>query len=168
MSPRVCGLFIVIGLLASILATACVGSAGGPASLTLQWSTDDNASSTVAPSESLPSVLIVRNDGGEDLDAVSLRFDQTRAGQLPYGISIGTITHLSSRFEGDAQVWDLGRIDAGDAITFPMTLWFEASTVTAEPLSVRLVVVGASPELPHEVESNVFEVAVDTRQALGR
>lgn len=161
-----CSFFAVTGIAAAVLVSAC-GSSAGPPSLTLEWKTEGASAASVLPSDSVDSVLVVRNDGGENLEAVSLRFDQEVTSQLPYGISIGTVTHMSSRFEGETQVWDLGSIEAGESVAFPMTLWFEASTRTTEPLAVRLVMLGSSPELPEDVESNVFEVAVDTRAEAG-
>jgi hypothetical protein len=161
------GLLLVASMTLAVSASACAGS-DGPAKLTLEWSREDATGAAVSPTESLKSILIVRNDGGADLDSVTLRFNQNETGDLPYGISVGTVTNVSSRFDGDAQVWDLGPIGAGDAVAFPMTLWFEASSRTAEPLAVHLRMVASSPALPSDVESNLFEVMVDTRQAAGR
>jgi hypothetical protein len=154
-------------LLLPLLVAAC-GSTHGPARLSLQWTTDDALAGAVTPTESVRSVVIVRNEGGVDLENVALHFNQQEAGQLPLGISVGTVTNLSSRFEGDDQVWDLGGIGAGDTVLFPMTLWFEAASRTAEPTTVRLLMVASSSSLADEVESNYFEVQVDARQATGR
>ena len=158
---------LAAGVALTWLLAGC-GTSGGPSRLTLEWSAQDSAGAAVSPSENVKSLLIVRNEGGAALDSVTLRFSQNQAGQLPFGVSVGTVTHVSSRFEGDAQVWDLGSLGAGEAVAFPMTLWFEAASRTVEPLTVRLVMVASSPGLPDEVESNHFEVMVDTRQAAGR
>jgi hypothetical protein len=147
--------------------TAC-GSSGGSARLSLEWTTEHALTGAVEPTDAVYSVVILRNEGGADLEGVELRFNQHEAGQLPLGVSVGTITNVSSRIEGEDQVWDLGNIRAGDTVLFPMTLWFEAASRTAEPTTVRLLMVGSSPTLPDKVDSNYFEVKVDARQAVGR
>ncbi len=110
-------------------------------------------------------MLEVHNDGGQDLQDVSLRFNQNQLGALPYGVSVGTVTNASSQFDGDTQVWDIGSIGAGDSISFPVTLWFESSSTTSAPFTVRLAMVAASPALQDGVESNAFEVVFDAAQA---
>ena len=160
-------LFLASGLALCLLVAAC-GSSSEPARLTLEWTTEQALNGAVEPADSVYSVVIVRNEGGKDLEGVALRFNQHEAGQLPLGVSVGTITNVSSRIEGEDQVWDLGSIGAGDTVLFPMTLWFEAASRTAEPTTVRLLMVGSSSTLPDNVDSNYFEVRVDARQATGR
>jgi hypothetical protein len=147
-------------------AAASCGGSGGEAALSLQWVREDASTQAVAPTETLKSVLVVRNDGGKDLDGVTLRFNQNEVGGVPFGVSVGTVTNARSRFEGETQVWDLGSIGAGDSVTFPMTLWFESSSSTEGPITVRLVMVASTPGLPQMVESNPFEVVVDAGQAV--
>jgi hypothetical protein len=152
----------------ALLAVACDGGPDGPASLRLEWSRETSDGSPVAPTEVVQTLLYVRNEGGEAAHGVSIRFDQHEAGRLPFGISVGTATHVSSRLDGDAQVWDLGDIGPGDTLIFPMTLWFDATSRTAEPLAVGLVMLGATDMSGEAVRSNVLEVTVDARQAAGR
>jgi hypothetical protein len=136
--------------------------------LSLEWSAEEGSATAVAPSEVVRTLLYVRNEGGSPLESVTLRFDQHEAGRLPFGISVGTATNVSSRLEGEAQVWDLGRIRAGESVLFAMTLWFDATSRTAEPLPVGLLMVAESPTLEGTVRSNLLEVTVDARQAAGR
>jgi hypothetical protein len=154
--------------LALTVAVAACGSSNEPGRLTLEWTTEVAITSAVTPSDTVKSVLIVRNEGGAGLEGVTLRFNQHAAGQLPLGVSVGTVTNVSSRIEGEDQVWELGSIGAGDTFVFPMTLWFDAASRTAEPAAVRLVMVASSLDLPKDVESNFFDVMVDARQASGR
>ena len=158
---------LLAGCLAGLLLAAC-GSSDQPGRLVLEWTSEEELTAAVLPSNSVESYVVVRNVGGAGLDAVSLRFNQHETGQLPVGVSVGTVTHVSSRFEGESQVWDLGSIGPGDTVIFPMTLWFEAASRTAEPAAVRLRMVAATPDLPAEAESNDFELLVDARQASGR
>ena len=161
------GILGFIGLALAFMVAACGGS-DEPARLSLQWSAADNAPLLVAPSQTFRSLVYVRNEGGRGLDDVTLHFNQGQAGGLPFGISVGTITNATSRFEGEDQVWDLGRIGAGDTVVFPMSLWFDAESRTAEPAVVRLVIAATSPSVADEATSNVFEVSVDTTLATGR
>jgi hypothetical protein len=156
---------VLLTVVVAAIAAACVGS-DGAAALSVRWVREGAGSEPVAPSDSVHSMLVVHNEGGKDLESVRLRFNQNELGGLPYGVSVGTVTNASSDFEGDSQVWDLGRLEAGDSVSFPVTLWFESASRIAEPFTVRLEMVAASPGLQAEVESNPFEVVIDSKQAV--
>jgi hypothetical protein len=154
---------VLVALALAALAAGC-SSQGGPPRLSLQWTPQD-AAARAAPTEAMQTMLLVRNEGSAPVDGVSLRFDQREAGMLPFGVNVGTATYVSSRFDGDVQVWDIGSIEGGQAVAFPMTLWFESAAHTTEPLRVGLVMVATSPDLADDVLSNVFEVTLDVRRA---
>ncbi len=157
--------FVAAAMVLAILSASC-GASDGEANLSVQWVREGADASSVEPTEPVRSLLVVQNDGGKDLDDVTLRFNQGEAGGLPFGVSVGTITNARSRFEDDTQVWELGAIDAGKSVTFPVTLWFDAGSRLAGSFTVRLVMVASSPGLQSRVESNPLEVVVDAGQAV--
>ena len=99
----------------------------------------------------------------QPIEGLVLRLDQVDTGMMPFGLTVGTATRVSSRFEGAAQVWDLGTLLPGQTMVFPMSLWFDSSTVTLEPRRVSLVISAESPDLDGQAVSNALEVEVDTR-----
>jgi hypothetical protein len=131
--------------------------------LSVQWQLDAAEARAVRPSEALQTAIRLTNDGSAPIDNLVLRFEQGDTGMMPFGLNVGTATQVSSRFEGDTQVWDLGTLPPGQTLIFPMSLWFDASTITLEPRQVRLYVNAESPDLEGRVVSNALEVEVDTR-----
>jgi hypothetical protein len=156
--------FLVVALLSAAAASGC-GSSAGPASLSLDWATDAAPNGPVQPSASLQTKLTIRNDGGKTLDDVQLRFDETE-GRLPAGVAVGTVTNASSSFDGDVQVWQIGRLKPGETVVFPIALWFETHAHTPDTLPVTLYMGAKSPDLEGVVLSNPFEVEVDGRLAV--
>ena len=153
----------LVTIVVFLAATACGG--GGKASLSVQWQLESGEARAVRPSEALQTTIHLTNNGSDVLEELVLRFDQAGAGTMPFGLTVGTATHVSSRFDGDAQIWELGRLEPGQTLVFPMLLWFDSSTVTLEPRQVRLVVNAESASLQDEVLSNALQVEVDTRAA---
>ena len=144
-----------------LLATACGGDSAP--SLSVRWQLDGAAARPVLPSEALQTAVYIENEGDAAIEGLLLRFDHVDTGMVPLGLSVGTATRVSSRFEGAAQVWDLGTLEPGETIVFPMSLWFDSSTVTLEPRQLSLVIGAESPNLEGQVMSNALEVEVDTR-----
>ncbi|HEX5367950.1 MAG TPA: hypothetical protein VFY10_00900 [Dehalococcoidia bacterium] len=159
------GALFIVMLLAAAGVAACGGGASGPASLSLTWSADKASSGPIAPNAAVQTKLTIRNDGGETLDSVQLRFDQ-HDGVMPFGVSVGTATNLSSSFDGDTQVWSLGTLKPGDVVVFPIGLWFQGPDDSTDTLPVTLFMGAKSPGLKAVVLSNPFEVEVDGRLAV--
>jgi hypothetical protein len=147
-----------------LLVTAC-GSEGAPR-LSVQWEHDGAGTRAVLPSEALQTAVYIKNEGSSSIEGLVLRFDHVDTGMLPFGLTLGTATRVSSRFDGNAQVWDLGKLEPGQTMVFPMSIWFDSSTVTMEPRHVRLVIHAESPDLEGQSVSNALEVEVDTRAAV--
>jgi hypothetical protein len=135
------------------------------ASLSVRWQLESGEARAVRPSEALQTAVHLTNDGSAPLEGLLLRFDQVDTGAMPFGLTVGTATNVSSRFDGNAQVWELGTLQPGQTLVFPMSLWFDSSTVTLEPRQVRLFVNAESASLRDQVVSNPLEVEVDTRAA---
>jgi hypothetical protein len=151
-------------LLAGLLTLACGGS-HEPARLTLDWSPDGPDPGAIMPADFYKSRLVLRNEGGATLKDVQLRFDQNAAGYLPFGVSVGTATNVRSSFDGNVQVWNLGDIAVGQTVVFPMTLWIDSASRTAEPMPIRLIMQASSPALADVVTSNTLEVVVNSQLA---
>ena len=156
--------FLLVMASALVTTSACGGER--EARLSVHWQIDAGELRGVRPSEALQTTVELKNDGGAAIDGLVLRFDQVDAGMMPFGLSVGTATRVSSRFDGTAQLWDLGTLQAGQTLIFPMSLWFDSSTVTLERRQVRLVINAEIPDLEGQVVSNALEVEVDTRAAV--
>ena len=157
---RTCSAFLLT-LVTLPLVTACGGDSAP--SLSVRWQHDGAVSRAVLPSEALQTAVYVENEGDLAIEGLVLRFDHVDTGMVPFGLSVGTATRVSSRFDGAAQVWDLGTLQPGQTMVFPISLWFDSSTVTLEPRQVSLVISAESPGLEGQVMSNALEVEVDTR-----
>jgi hypothetical protein len=151
---------------ASFAVTACVSSE--QASLSVRWQLESGEARAVRPSEALQTAIHLTNDGSTSLEDLVLRFDQVDTRSMPFGLTVGTATHVSSRFDGNTQVWELGTLEPGQTLVFPMSLWFDSSTVTLEPRHVRLFVNAESTNLEGQVVSNALEVEVDTRAVVSQ
>ena len=156
--------FLLVMAASLFAATACGGD--DEARLSVHWQLDSGEARAVRPSEALQTTIRLTNDGGKPIEGLVLRFNQGHEAIMPFGLTVGTATRVSSRFDGDTQVWDLGTLQGGQTLVFPMSLWFDSSTVTLEPRQVRLVIDVESPDLGGHVVSNALEVEVDTRAAV--
>ena len=156
--------FALLFTMAALLLTmACGGSAPR---LSVRWQHDGDGARAVLPSEAVQTAVYIENEGSEAIEGLLLRFDHVDSGMMPFGLTVGTATRVSSRFDGNAQVWDLGTLEPGQTMVFPMSLWFDSSTVTLEPRLVRLVITAESTDLEGQAVSNALEVEVDTRVAV--
>jgi hypothetical protein len=158
-------LVFLLFMTALVLASAC-DRTKGPI-LTLSWQAEATQPGPVTPADALHTTVRVTNHGSKDVSGVVLRFDQLTGGSLPYGVTIGTASNVASRFEGDVQVWDLGAVEAGQTVVFPLTLWFDSQSPTLEPRQMSLYMQAESPALEAGVVSNALDVEVDTRAAIG-
>ena len=129
-----------------MLVTACGGN--GAPSLSPRWTRTRRRSSAGSALRGPPRTAVyIENEGDAAIEGLVLRWSQVDTGMIPLGLTVGTATRLSSRFEGSAQVWDLGTLEPGQTMVFPMSLSFDSTTVTLEPRLVRLVISAESPDL---------------------
>src|SRR5687768_10531457 len=105
---------------ASLLLTAACGGDGAP-SLSVRWQRDGASARPVLPSEAVQTAVYIENEGDVAIEGLVLRFDHVDTGMVPFGLSVGTATRVSSRFDGAAQVWDLGSLQPGQTMVFPIS-----------------------------------------------
>ena len=151
-------------VLPSLVALLCLAAAacGGSKDegVVVYWQARDAAFNSDDKDGPVPTVVRLRNDTDETIRDAQLRFDSTDARGGHAGLSIGTITNASSRFEGDAQVWSLGDLPPHTELAFEIGLWFDSALhVTGAP-PVSLAVELASNDLRQAVSSNRLVVDV--------
>jgi hypothetical protein len=138
-----------------LVAAACGGSKGE--GVVVYWQARDPEFNEDGP---VPTVVRLRNDTGETIRDARLRFNATEARGGHAGLSIGTITNASSRFEGDAQVWSLGDLPPHTELAFEIGLWFDSELQVLDAPPVSLAVELASSDLRQAVSSNRLVVPI--------
>ncbi len=148
----------------SLCALFAVACGGGGKHVEVKWESE-TAQATLAEEFS--------KDGGSTLQTtvyVSIGGDTTirnavvRLGdeelQLVLGMSIGTVTPVSTEFQGDSRVWRLGDLEPGKRYGLPITLFFSSTHVEAAPERFVLSVEVSSPDLAEPVRSNGLTVSL--------
>jgi hypothetical protein len=146
---------LLLVALLCLAAAACGGSDGG--SVVVYWQAREAGFNDDGP---VPTVVRLRNDTDTTIRNASLRFDSGDARGGHAGLSIGTVTNASSRFEGDAQVWSLGDLPPHTELAFEIGLWFDSSLHVLGAPPVSLAVQLASDDLHEAVSSNRLVVNV--------
>jgi hypothetical protein len=107
----------------------------------------------------LQTVVYVSVNGDETLRKVVVRLIEDSPEEL-LGMNIGSVTPISTEFEGSSRVWRLGDLEPGKRYGLPIGLWFSSSQKQAAPDQLRLAVEITSPDLPEPVRSNVLAVSL--------
>jgi hypothetical protein len=105
----------------------------------------------------LDTVVYVSVNGEDKLRKVVVRLIEDNAEEL-LGMNIGSVTPVSTEFEGTSRVWRLGDLEPGKRYGLPIGLWFSSTQKQAAPEHLRLSVEITSPDLPEPVRSNVLAV----------
>jgi hypothetical protein len=138
-------------LLATLLLAGCGGSDGGAVSV--EWRLKEGAAGA-----SYETVVYLRNDGDATLRDATLRFSPASSANAPAGVSIGTVSGVSSRFEGEVQTWALGDIAPATDVVFPLGLWFDHQLDIDQAHPIELVMELHSPDLQGAIVSNPLSV----------
>jgi hypothetical protein len=147
-------LALVLLLVAASLLPGC-GRAGEPR-LSLLWRVAGSAD--LADGAPLATFVELRNLSDKRARQVELRFNPSQAGGAHTGLSIGTISNAASRFDGPAQVWELGDLPPDALVRFEIGLWFDSALATSGEQWVALSVQITSPDLAAPVSSNVLRL----------
>jgi hypothetical protein len=155
---RSVGLFAV---LASLLTAACGG--GGGEGVRLDWDAE-GFSVQIAPETAgtppLKTTVYVTNDSGAVVRdaAIRLRGEGT---ELQAGLTVGTVTNVSTDFDGNVRVWRLGDLESGKRYGLPIGLWLSSPYLSAAPDNLVLSVELVSPDLDQPLRS---ELALSLRK----
>jgi hypothetical protein len=149
-----------VALLAVLALTACGGK--GDSDPVVRWQPSDGAAlnlSTSDKSGSLHQTDVLIDSGPATLRGAHLRF---RADfNTPVGLEIGgTVTRVPTLIDGHDQVWDLGDLDAGSHIRFPIGMWFDVNPGLKSAKDVELTLELSSRDLSTPVESSALVVSV--------
>ena len=157
--PRQLGLIAAAASL--VLLTACGGGKGG-SSVNVRWEAQQGGAVLVdvndaSASSTLHQTYVYIRAGDSTLHKASLRL----RGDYPLGINVaGTVANMPTQIDGHDQVWDIGDIEPGQGVRFPLGVWFDVNPGLdkATGLSIRLEL--SSPDLPRPIASSELQVAV--------
>jgi hypothetical protein len=155
---RYSALFAVV---ASLLLAAC--GRGDGEGVRLDWDAEGSSVQIAAESAGTPpltTTVYVTNDTGSVLRdaAIRLRGEGT---ELHAGLTVGTVTNVSTDFDGNVRVWRLGDLESGKRYGLPIGLWLSSPYLSAAPDNLVLSVELVSPDLDQPLRS---ELALSVRK----
>lgn len=151
---------LALVMLTALTAMGCGGSRSE--GVAIEWRVSDGASAeTRVGGDALKTTVYLSNSTGSTLHDAHIRFAPAEIRGAPVGLSVGTMTHVSTRFDGDDHVWPLGDIEPGQRIAFPLGLWFSNDLSTSGSQTVDLVVELESEDLPVALASNAVTVKLN-------
>jgi hypothetical protein len=150
-------LLVTLALLASLAA----GCGGGSDSVSLVWKSDGEEIRLDATRQDGPvfqTQVYVSNDTGSVLRDARLRFRPEAARDAPVGFRVGTVTPISSSFDGPDQLWRVGDLEPGARVAVPIGLWFNLDVLAQQSHPVELTLALVSPDLDRAIESNALRI----------
>jgi len=145
--------------------TACGGS-DKPAALSVRWEASQGGPVHVNISDESPGVhqtYVYVHNGATPLRDARLRLRNVDSSSLGLGVG-GTVTRAPTHIEGQDQVWELGDLEPGSSLRFPLGLWFDVSPQLESANGVSLKLELLSPDLQTPVESTKLLVSVTRGQ----
>jgi hypothetical protein len=146
-----------IHILLAMVALLGAGCGGGRDSVSLVWKSQAGELGLDAAAGQAPvyqTLVYVSNDTGSLVRDARLRFQPGAARNAPAGFRVGTVTPISSSFEGPDQLWSVGNLQPGARIAVPIGLWFDFDVQARQAHPVELSLALISPDLDKVVESN--------------
>jgi hypothetical protein len=142
------------------LASACAGRDTG---VRLEWDADGSSvqiSDESAGAPPLRTVVYVTNNTGDVIRNATIKLSDEGA-ELAAGLNLGTVTSVSTQFEGKSRVWRLGDLEAGKRYGLAIGLWLSSAYISAAPDRLVLSVELLSPDLVRPLRS---ELALSIRK----
>ncbi len=152
-------------LAASTAAILALDGGGGADGVHVVWSSERSAVALAADGHEdganpVKTIVYVTNNSDSVLHNAVIRLSE-HAGETEIGLGIGTVTSVSTDFEGKARVWKLGDLEAGKRYGLPIGLWFTSQYVGAAPDTLVLTVELRSPDLREPVRSNELALTLE-------
>jgi len=152
---RVIRLCVLPALAALLFAVACRGGADRP--IEVSWDAEGSAVNLAdegSGASPLQTVVYVTNNTDSVVRDAVIRLSEDAA-EREIGLTLGTVTTVSTNFEGNTRVWRLGDLEAGKRYGLPIGLWFTSLYVSAAPDQLVLAVELASPDLTQPIRSEL-------------
>jgi hypothetical protein len=145
---------VFLALFAALTLAACGGRSEG---VRLDWDAEGASVQIAAENAGAPplqTVVYVTNDTGSVLRDAAIRM-RGEGAELQAGLAVGTVTNVSTDFDGNVRVWRLGDLESGKRYGLPIGLWLSSPYLSAAPDSLVLSVELVSPDLPEPLRSDL-------------
>ncbi|HXH20911.1 MAG TPA: hypothetical protein VNN10_02700 [Dehalococcoidia bacterium] len=150
-------------LVLALLLLPASGCAGQDRGVLLEWDADGTSvqiSDESAGAPPLRTVVYVTNNTDVVIRNATIKLRDEGA-ELAAGLNVGTVTSVSTQFEGKSRVWRLGDLEAGKRYGLPIGLWLSSAYLSAAPDRLVLSVELISPDLAQPLRS---ELALSVRK----
>jgi hypothetical protein len=154
-------LALVVVCLCALLAAGC---GGGGKRVEVKWESETTQvkladESSKDGGSTLRTTVYVSVGGDTTIRDAVVRLGDEEL-QTALGLSIGTVTPISTEFQGDSRIWRLGDLEPGKRYGLSISLFFSSTHAEAAPERFELSVEVSSPDLAEPVRSNGLAVSL--------
>jgi len=147
---------------------------GGEKAVVVHWQSEGSAvrvaeDGSQGRASPLQTTVFVTNNTGSLVHDAVVRLSEQGA-EMELGLSLGTVTNVSTSFEGNTRVWRQGDLESGKRYRLPIGLWLSTRYAGTTPGQLVLSVEFASPDLAQPIRSELalnLHPSLDARNEAG-